>query len=292
MIWAVTFNPSLDITWHVPDVEKPISYVTRAVHRAGGKGNNVARAIRTLGGTVTAVGPYGGAVGQAIQTLLNRQGIPVLSVDIPDDNRICVALAGTGNAVTEIREQGPMVSVVALERLLVRLVERVSPDDWVTLSGSLPSGLSAEIYFNWVKFLRPKVAGVIVDTAGDNLRAALRANPTAVTPNEEEALALLAENLNGDTYVLVTRGAQGVTLYGQNQAPKMWQAPHVEMVNSVGAGDAFLGGLVYALANGSGWEDAIILAVAAGSASVRHFGIADFDPEDVLRLIAHVTRIQ
>lgn len=294
MIWCVCLNPALDIAWRLSATRRSRDAVTLTDRdcRPGGKGNNAARIARQLGSPVTAVGMYGGPVGACISGGLRALGIDTVSVPIPVSNRICLTLVAPDGGVTEFREVGPVVNPAVGEALLEQVEPRLQPEDWVTLSGSLPSGWAPEIYGQWVTVLKARAAGVIVDTAGPNLEAAWQAVPTAVVPNAEEFQTLaqtgpLPQPLR--TQILVTRGADGVEWY-HDGTPVTWRAPRIAVVNPIGAGDAFLGALVAALHARQCWEQAIPWAVAVASATCTTLGVADLNVPDAYTLWPQVTR--
>ncbi len=278
MIWTVTFNPSRDMTFVLDGPLEPgsIQVACSIYARSGGKGNNVARVVRRLGQPVGAVGFYGGATGELVGSGLQEQGIEVLGEPIAGETRICLTIVGSGGSeITEIREKGPPVPPAAAERLLRRLLERVQREDWVTLSGSLPPELPASVWADWVRALNPRCRGVLVDTGAENLRAAISARPLVMVPNRDE---WRASGLSVTDSVVVTEGANGVTCYPTPGVVRRLRPPKVAVANTVGAGDAFLGGMVDGLSRGESWERALVWAVAVAAASVTSPGVADVDP--------------
>ena len=76
MIYTVTLNPALDKTVEIPSLT--IGAVNRIVSMRtdpGGKGINVSKVIRKLGGKSVAVGILGGNTGRAILTALEEMGL-------------------------------------------------------------------------------------------------------------------------------------------------------------------------------------------------------------------------
>ncbi len=292
MIYAVTFNPSLDMVFALPPGLPPgdtYNHVPWMAH-AGGKGNNVARAIKQLGGPVTAVGFYGGVIGQTIQQLLSQQQISSLTTAISGSSRVCLTLLT--DSVREMRGEGPTISPHTSRTLLERLRQQLTPSDWVTLSGSLPPGLSADDVKEWVRCLRPHCQGIIADLAGDNLIAACEAGVTAICPNAAEYQDLLAKSWNAyPVHVVVTEGPRGVLWHPPNgDPPQRIYAPTVPERNPVGAGDVLVGILAYGLWQGQDWPHALMRAVAAASASVVTKGVADIDQSLLKQLIPQVSR--
>lgn len=279
MIWCVTLNPALDVAYLVPEGigSKDVAVAQTTDIRAGGKGNNVARTVKVLGGTVSAVGVFGGAVGAAIIQKLEDSGIAVWSAWIPEESRICMTLTSDEGLPVEVRGRGPRVSPPTVTELLERLSQAVGPEDWVALSGSLPPGLPTSTYAEWISVLKPRVAGVVLDTAGEALRQGYSEGPTAIVPNSQEFLEL-AVGRDGlgesDVEVIVTEGGDGVTWHHRS-ARRRWEAPQVRVRNPVGAGDVFLGAMLKHLHDGMSWDMAIPWAVASASASVETLGVAE-----------------
>lgn len=297
MIWCVTLNPSLDTTLLMQEAWQPgfIHSASASMVQAGGKGNNVARAVQALGGPVTAVGPYGGAVGRAIVNLLEEGGIPVLAYPIAGDNRICLTIVGPPGEITEIRAPGPSMRLDQARQILTRLIERVKPADWVTLSGSLPPGLPPTLYAEWVTTLNSRCRGVIVDTSGPALVAAFAAAPTAIVPNLDELgglqKAVGSSAPREGTHIIVTRGPAGATWRSPEGAERQWVPPLVNAHNTVGAGDVFLGALVHGMHQDDAWARAIPLAIAMAAASVETPDVATFSPARGLELLPLVKEV-
>lgn len=290
MIWCVTLNPALDVTYRLP-VELSLDAVNLADAmdaRLGGKGNNVARVVKTLGAPVTAVEILGGSVGEALAHNARAQGIDILSESTQEDSRICLTLIGSHGSVTELRPPGPLVKEGTAEKLLDSLASRVGPDDWVTISGSLPRGLAADTYGRWVRALKSCVAGVIVDASGAALLGAVVEGPAAIVPNRSEYEAVGAALAPGVTEVIVTDGDKGVEWRRAAGGVHRWRAPRVEALNPVGAGDTFLGALVVQLQTGRPWPEAIPAAMACASASVETLGVASFEPARAHELLGQI----
>lgn len=292
MIWCVTLNPALDVTY---PMEQPLALgaVNLAAGmdaRLGGKGNNVARVAKRLDAAVTVVSLWGGFVGMELDRRACALGLATLSVATHEDSRVCLTLLSANGTVTELRPPGPLVQRAEVDRLLGMLQERVQPDDWVTLSGSLPRGLTPDTYAQWVEALRGRVAGIAVDASGRALELALAAGPTLATPNQTEYATLQKKDGWPTTHLLVTQGSHGVMWSKPDGSQSVWSAPQVRVVNPVGAGDTFLGALVSRLVDQAPIDKALPYAVAAASASVETLGVADFDPARAQELTKEVVR--
>lgn len=287
MIWCVSLNPALDVSYRFAGAILPgsINLAQEMDAQLGGKGNNVARIVQALGQPVTAVAILGGAVGGALLAQAKSFGIPLLPRFVADNSRVCLTLVSENRTVTEVRPPGPHTTVDVADKLLADLLDKASENDWVTISGSLPPGLGDDTYAKWVSALRRRVAGVIVDSSGPVLRKAALAGPTAITPNQLEYEGIRCDIPGGLVDVVVTNGAEGAAWYPNKGRARRWRAPLISsVVNTVGAGDAFLGGLVAGLAQGQAWGDALPEAIAVASASVETLAVATFIPERVREL--------
>ncbi|MEK6349780.1 MAG: carbohydrate kinase [Burkholderia sp.] len=104
---------------------------------------------------------------------------------------------------------------------------------------------------------------------------------------EAEAIATLRA-LNPAATVLVTRGSQTATLYAGDAVFEA-QPPRVEVADTVGAGDASIGGLIVSLmtAPQRGWDAHLAFALAAGAAACRRTGAHAPTLDEVVALLAH-----
>ncbi|MCY0879961.1 MAG: PfkB family carbohydrate kinase [Firmicutes bacterium] len=278
MIWCVTLNPSLDVTFVVPEPWHPgmVGRATAMDVRLGGKGHNVARTVHALGGPVRAVTVLGGGIGRDLAARAQVLGLPLLAEWVAEESRCCVTVVAP-DATTELRAAGPPVSPAVLQRLRDRLRAECGPEDWVALSGSLPPGADPGTYADWVEALRPRVRGILVDTSGAALVESLKAGPTAICPNAEEWAAVADHAVPAGTHVLLTLGRDGVRWLPPGGPVRQWRPPTVTVVNPVGAGDSFLGALIWRLHQGDDWAGAVRWGVAVSAASVETVGVALFD---------------
>ncbi len=289
MIVALTPNLSLD---RVLTLDRPVraGQLHRAPHvavAAGGKGVNLARAVRAFGGPVCVAGVVGGFGGARFQALLAAEGLTgVLEVG-EGETRECHILLADGDAhPTEVNEAGPPYQPDATARLLDRL-----PRGPVAVCGSLAPGTP---HADVVALLR-RLDRPVVDSSGAGLTAALEAGAALIKPNEHELSALVgsasvdaARDLHRRTgvAVLLTRGAAGAAYVGA----EVWEAraPEVMVRNPVGSGDCFLGAFLHARHSGEALPDALRLAVAAGSANALLGGPTHFRADAARALLPQV----
>ena len=313
MIITVTLNAAVDKTLAVPNFR--LGRRHRAVEQtamAGGKGVNVARALKALGQPVIATGVAGGPTGTRIIEGLTGEAILNDFVRIKEESRTSTAVVDpTSGEQTEINERGPSVSSGELEFFRDKLLYLAKGAAVCVFSGSLPRGVDPGFYAELIAELRKLGVTTVLDAEGEALKLATRAGPTVVTPNEIEAEELVGHEFSdeedrlvalaeiaelGAREAIMTFAAGCVALVSdasngeQHPARRLYRVTHgpLEPVSAVGAGDAFLAGYVAARYRGSPPDECLRFAVACGAESTQHFGAGVLDPEMVERLMADV----
>ncbi|GHF38207.1 1-phosphofructokinase family hexose kinase [Deinococcus metalli] len=289
MIVALTPNLSLDRTLRLdrPLMPGRLHRVPEVTVAAGGKGPNLARIVRALGGETCVAGVVGGHNGAHFRALLAAEGLHGVLEDVEGETRECHILTQEGgDHPTEINEMGPMYQPDAVARLLARL-----PAGPVAVCGSLAPGTPLDAFRAMLRALD----GPAVDSSGPGLHAALESGASLIKPNEHELEALTghgtvdsARELYARTGVpvLLTRGPEGAAYIGAEVC--VVAAPHVEVRNPVGSGDSLLGAFLYARQSGETIPDALRLAVAAGSANALLGGPLRFDAAVARSLLPQV----
>ena len=307
MIITVTLNAALDRSLTVPTLQLGQRHrASDVLTLAGGKGINVARALKRLDHPVVATGLAGGRTGTRIVEQLTEESILNDFVRIRQESRTSTLVVDpTSGTQTEINEWGPKVTETELEMLLdkVRYLSRSA--EAVMFAGSLPRGVGDGFYADAVRELNRRGARVALDTEGEPLRLGLEAEPWLVSPNQHEAEQLVGQELFDEEDFLMAldtiaeMGARNVhitlengcfALVREERQVRRYRAvtPLLEPVSVVGAGDAFLAQWLNAVLDDASAEDALRLASAAGAASVLEVGAGRFDPAEARRLLPSV----
>ena len=307
MIITVTLNAALDRSVTVPILKLGQRHrASDVLTLAGGKGINVARALKRLDHPVVATGLAGGRTGTSIVEQLTEESILNDFVRIRQESRTSTLVVDpTSGTQTEINEWGPKVSETELEMLLdkVRYLSRSA--EAVVFAGSLPRGVADGFYADAARELSRRGARVALDTEGEPLRLGLEAEPWLVSPNQHEAEQLVGQELFDEEDFLMAldtiaeMGARNVhitlengcfALVREERQVRRYRAvtPRLEPVSVVGAGDAFLAQWLTAVLDDASAEDALRLAAAAGAASVLEVGAGRFDPAEAKRLLPAV----
>ncbi len=200
MIVTVTPNAAIDKTLNVANFQLGQRHrCQRGESLAGGKGINVARALKRLGEPVVACGLAGGRNGTLIVEDLMREGILNDFVRIADESRMTTVVTDpTIGRQTEIFEYGPEVEPAELAVLSEKLRYLSASASAIVLAGSLPRRVDPDWYAQTVRDLRRRDVELIVDSEGDPLRQAFAANPDWVAPNQAEAEEMVGHEFSTD----------------------------------------------------------------------------------------------
>ncbi len=312
MILTVTLNTAIDKTLAVPNFR--LGRRHRTVDQTtmpGGKGVNVARVLKTLGAPVIATGLAGGATGTRLVDQLTQFSVLSDFVRIREESRTNTAVIDpTTGEQTEINERGPSVSEQEVELFVDKLLYLARGASMCVFAGSLPRAVDVGIYADLIRELKRLGVVCIVDTDGDPLRRAVRAEPDVISPNVLEAEELVGHEFNDDedhaiaVREMVELGAREAIMtapdgcYARMLAEEPGGVPGLYRVRvrqgviepraTVGSGDAFLAGFVNARYNGLGVEECLVHGVACGAQSTQHLGAGLVDPLQVERLTGEI----
>lgn len=280
-------------------------FETEKVNRAtsvtigiGGKGANTARMVTQLGGKPELIGFSGGANGRLLEEMLGKEGVAFRHVEVEGETRICQTLLTAGHSEgTELVEEMPPISPSEWEQMLVLFKSLQLTDSFVTISGKLPAGAPVDAYAQIAKLAREQGVHVILDAPGEPLLMALEHKPFIVKINEVELLQTCGGTdlmkacreliQRGAQSVLITRGRQSAFFLDEVQALEIFP-PEIDMVNSVGSGDAVTAGLAMELSRGKDVSEGITTGMACGAANALTLLSGVLGPEDVDRLRGEV----
>src|ERR687887_1396114 len=200
MIITVTLNAAIDRTLAVPNFQLGRRHRTvEQTTMPGGKGVNVARVLKTLGAPVIATGLAGGATGTRIVEQLTQLSVLSDFVRIREESRTNTAVIDpTTGEQTEINERGPKVTEQEVELFVDKLLYLAKGASMCVFAGSLPREVDIDIYARLIRELRRLGVVTVVDTDGDPLRRAVRAEPDVVSPNVLESEELVGHEFNDD----------------------------------------------------------------------------------------------
>jgi 6-phosphofructokinase 2 len=284
-IATLTLNPAVDLSASVDRLEPERKLRCGDLRwDPGGGGLNVARVIHRLGGKVLAVFAAGGATGARLQALLAAERVPgrVIPLDAETRENFTARDLASGQQYRFVMPGAPLGS--ADRRRIMAELTGLDPSCGILVaSGSLPPGIPAEIYGRLAR--RAKAVGVklALDASGAALKAGLAVGVWLAKPNLRELEELCDARLpdepsrlaacrslissGGAEAVALSLGREGALLV---MADSAWRAAPLPIapVSTIGAGDSFLAGLVWALGGGKSHPEALRWAVATASATL------------------------
>ncbi|MEM6528599.1 MAG: 1-phosphofructokinase family hexose kinase [Chloroflexota bacterium] len=307
MIVTLTANTTMDQAMIVPEF-KPggVNRARITQHSMGAKPTNASWILGKHGVKSRALGLAAGAIGGKIRSLLEDHGVEVDFVEAEGESRMAIALIdeATGTETT-ILPNSLYVRKHHIAELRVKFTAALQSATCVVMGGSLPNGMDISFYPEFIKLARKQNVPVIMDVKPEIMRVALRAGVDFIKPNTEEFAGLfgtqmstseeiyeaaqLVQKLHGAASV-VSMGADGAVAVLPDRSYRIPAIP-VDAISAVGAGDAVLAGIAYAVGTGKPLEDGLRLGIGTATAVCMQPGTAMFDVADARRFMEQVELI-
>jgi len=303
MIYTITLNPALDRTLWIQKVRDDVSNrILEEKSFAGGKSVDVSKVLKNLGVDNIALGFVGGFAGRELEGRLLNEGIETDFVRVSGETRtnIIIHETGTGKQLA-FNARGPEIKPDELMQFIEQL-ERLPCGELVAIGGSIPLGVSPEIYRKIINLVKRCQAKVVLDVDGEALRQGIKALPNVIKPNIHELSELAGRELKGlddvvsaarsinqqgVEIVLVSMGAKGILLVSDGQQ-YLAVPPNVNVESTIGAGDSSVAGFIFGLVQGKDLKQCLIYAAAAGTATTLHQGTALCQKDDFERIVPQV----
>jgi 1-phosphofructokinase/tagatose 6-phosphate kinase len=192
----------------------------------------------------------------------------------------------TTGTQTEINEHGPAVSPEEAHEFSKRLFFLMEYATAIVFAGSLPTDLDEGFLVGLLRKAREEGLYTVVDAPPTVLKAALKADPSLVSPNQHEAESAVGfDFIEGEDFLrglhrLVELGAgracvtspEGHSYFAGEEGMISVQAPKVETLSTIGSGDAYLAGLLAGLLHRR-LPSVEAVRLAAGCAAANAAGI-------------------
>lgn len=282
MILTITLNASIDKTAKINGFTSgKINRIDKPFEMAGGKGLNVSRALKAYNYKSLATGFIGGKSGERLKELIETDNISNDFLNINDSNRSCLAIVDNkNNTITEINENGPNISNEELEKFYNKVSSLTQNIKIAVLSGSVPKSLPEDIYLKLIEICKQNNVLTALDASGLHLKNGIGAHPYIIKPNQSEAEELLGFSLeNNEDYLkaiyflthycniaVITLEDKGCIIGNKSEIYHI-TPPTIKIVNSVGSGDSFLAGMIYALNENMSILEIGKYGIATGSAN-------------------------
>jgi 6-phosphofructokinase 2 len=242
----------------------------------------------------------GGLNGQLLQQALDQEGLQTRPVKISGNTRQAFSVheTTTGKDFRFVLP-GPTLTESEWQPCLDTILKLTHAGDVVVASGSLPTGVPASLFATLATALKNKGAHMVLDSSGTPLRLALEAGVYLVKPSLRELEEFTGTSLQTEAQwsaaaraivhsgqaqiVALSLGDAGALLVTQQHSFRAPAIP-VEVVTSVGAGDNFVGGFVWALQNGEPPERCLAYGLACASSALINRNESVCEPEAIRRL--------
>jgi 6-phosphofructokinase 2 len=300
-ILTVTLNPALDVLTtieRVSDTHKMRCGPT--LKHPGGGGVNVARVLHRLGASCEAVYLAGGVTGERHRQLLRAEGVRCHVVPIAEETRESFSAheTSTGHDYRFVLP-GPQVTEAEWQACLDYVAQHM-PQKFLVLSGGMAPGVPDDFFARLVKLANAHGMRVVLDSNGPVLAHALREGVYLFKPSlrelreftnleltDTESQVAAARQLIAQGHaqvVAVSLGEDGALLVSADES---WQAHSipVDVKTTIGAGDSFVAGMVWAMHSAYSMQTAFAYGIASGAASLLREGTALSYPSDIKLLV-------
>lgn len=290
---TITLNAAYDLVGRLKRIELgEVNTVETLGLFPAGKGINVAKVLNDLGVEV-AVGGFLGEDNQGdFEHMFRVTGLQDKFQRVTGKTRINVKITETEADVTDLNFLGYQISVEDWQKFVVNSLDYCKEFDIVAVCGSLPRGVTPELFADWLLQLHQAGVKVVLDSSNAALTAGLKANPWLVKPNHRELESWVGHSLptlndiivaakklkaQGIANVIVSMGANG-SLWLSDNAVVQAQPPKCEnVVSTVGAGDSMVAGLIYGFVNNLSQQETLAFAsaISAFAVSQSNVGVSD-----------------
>jgi 1-phosphofructokinase family hexose kinase len=299
----LTINPAVDRNVTVDRLAfEDRGYILSSSESPGGRGINASRVIHSFGGKTLALTITGGSNGNLFQSLIGSYSFPVELVRIDQDIRTNLTITDKQGLTVKLNELGPPLNAKDLDKVAEKVAAKLGKATWFMICGSVPPGVPSHFYSHLIELAHKKKVKTLLDTDGDALLHGLEAQPTVVTPNQQEAERLLNRALITRTHlvdaverihgmgahsVVLSLGSRGAIGRSGKELVEVIP-PRIEALCPIGAGDALAAAFTWAMDKNKEFVDAVRWGVAAGTASAKLPGVTYASLDQTKQLYSHV----
>ena len=305
MINTITLNPAIDHIIYLNQFVRNITNRIRATQiTMGGKGTHVSLNLKLMGSPSRAFGFGFGQTGRQIIDMLKDGGVePFFIYDEKGESRTNYLLVEEDTKdATLVADKGPLPSEEQTNAFYKLMLDTIQEGDFLALSGDTSNFPDPYIYNKLIDMLAHKNVRVFLDASGKSMEKCIEKAPFLAKPNRDELGALVGRELNTDADVISAMKEMekyhievlAVSLGGDGSIVKAGDAlyrvhpPKVNVYNTVGCGDCYLGGLLHGFENNMNIEDTLRYATAVSAATAESALSVFFDPERARELINYV----
>lgn len=304
MITTVSLNPAIDKTILIPEMMRgEVNRLEDAREDIGGKGINVCKVLNKLNINTQVCGFIGSQNRPRVEELLKREGFKYNFIEADGITRTNTKIVELNHGITtDLNEQGFYVNNDQIKRFVELMKKESGTSDFVVFSGSIPQGMSNEIYAELILEMKKKTKTVL-DADGELLLHGIKAGPHMMKPNLKELETAFDINLDSDQeiinfcknlisehgieIIIVSMGGEGSLMIMKESSFKA-EPISVEVKSTVGAGDSMIAGMLFGIEQGCTPEEAFAYATACGTLAVTKAGTQSFNIEEVSEMLKKV----
>lgn len=308
MIYSITLNPCLDRNIYIPEVKLGgVNRIAREVKFSGGKGIDASKVLTKLGAKNINLGFKGGFEGRELEGMLINKGLELDFIPISQDTRTNIIIHDIAlGTETTFNARGPRIRPDEITALMEKIRNLDHKPSYFILSGSLPPGVTSEVYKEIIRIGRKKGAVVAFDSSGEALKTGLESAPNIIKPNLSEFQELVGEDLvsmediihkgrsvleMGVEILLVSLGKEGMLMVTRDEV-FLAVPPPIKVQSCVGAGDSSLAGFVFNHSRGESLDNCLKGGVAAGTATCSCMGPSICRKEDYYSMLSKVKLVK
>ena len=306
MILTVTPDPVLDNIFFIDEwLPSSVMHAQKTVFSVGGKGLDASVALSHLEQPNTALCFLAGETGLSLSQLLKKYNILNNPVWVSGETRRATIISErTHQRHTHLFSGGISVSADHLQEFLSKFHQELKHTQWVITGGIFPASLPVDFFTQLIRSSEQAGSRILIDSHSQYIQPALAETFTILKMNWKEfewtfetqassmdmLISQAAQIYNSHQFqaLVITCGAQGILAFSPDGIYHSIP-PTLEIVNAAGAGDAASAALVWQLAKGESWADALRWATAVSAAVVLTEGTADLKYEDAMQILPEVT---
>ncbi len=295
-IITITLNPAFDIHCFCENFYPFHENLANITSRdAGGKGINVSRALTANGAENTAIVVLGEENADEFRKSLSEYEMKFEEILVKGRIRENITLHTSATPETRISFPGFTSDDSLLARVKNIIWDKLDNNTTVTFTGSIPSGIALEAVKQMLLDIKSRGAKIVIDSKSFTLQDLIDCRPWLIKPNDEEIAEYIGYEIDtlekaakeaekirrlGIENVMITLGSKGAALACEDGS-FVAEAPSVNAVSTIGAGDSTIAGFLVAIKNALPYSEALKTAVCYGSAACMTEGTAPPRKEDI-----------
>ena len=306
-IITLTLNPAYDIHCGCDSFEeKKENFVSVISRDAGGKGVNISRALISNGINNTALVVLGEQNSDDFELGLKKAKVNYIPIMLEGRIRENITIHPKASGETRISFAGFEANGNLLKKVENALSDTLKEGDVVTVTGSMPPGVSIEDAKELLKRLKSLGIKIVIDSRSFSLSDIIELSPWLIKPNQEEISKYLGREIltlddaansakelfdKGVENAMISLGSKGAVVASCEGVFKA-VPPSCKPVSTIGAGDSSIAGFIAAAKQGRSTEDCLKTAMAYGNAACLTEGTNPPNPQMIVEILPKVEIIK